>query len=127
MADNGISVRGGNKPADPQGVTTIHISNSNNVAIGSPGTHQTYSVTEQVKRALAVADVLELAADGPSESVAEAHRIASEIKDEAAQSKPDSGRLKQLLMSAVAAGSVALGQAAGTDLVHLVSQALQTF
>ena len=127
MADNGKSVRGGNKPADPQGATTIHISNSNNVAIASPGTRQTYSATEQVRRALAVADALELAADGPLESVAEARRIASEIKDEAAQTEPDSGRLKQLLMSAVAAGSVALGQAAGTDLVHLASHALQTF
>ena len=37
MADRKVSVRpGGDKPADPRGVTTIHISNSTNVAIGSP-------------------------------------------------------------------------------------------
>jgi DNA invertase Pin-like site-specific DNA recombinase len=125
LADAGRSVRGGNTPADPQGSTTIHISNSTNVAVGSPGTTQTYSVNEQVKRALAVADVLDLADDGPPDSVAQAQQVSAEIKHEAAQSKPDPGRLKQLLLSALAAGSVTLGQTAAADLVHLTSQALQ--
>jgi DNA invertase Pin-like site-specific DNA recombinase len=61
LADAARSVRGGNQPADPQGITTIHISNSTNVAIDSPGTTQTYTVIEQVKRAVAVADALEAA------------------------------------------------------------------
>lgn len=125
LADTGRSVRGGNTPADPQGATTIHISNSTNVAVASPGATQTYSVNEQIKRALAVADVLDLAADGPSDSVAQAQQVSAEIKHEAAQSQPDPGRLKQLLLSALTAGSVALGQTAATDLVHLTSQALQ--
>lgn len=72
-----------------------------------------------------VADALEQAADGPSDSVAEAHRIAAEIKQEVTQPEPSTGRLKKLLMSALTAGSVALGQTAATDLVHLTSQALQ--
>lgn len=125
LADAGKSVRDGNTPADPQGTTTINISNTNNVAVSSPGTTQTYSVSEQKERALLVADALELAADGPSESVAEAHRIAAEIKQEVTQPEPSIGRLRKLLMSALTAGSVALGQTAATDLVHLTSQALQ--
>jgi DNA invertase Pin-like site-specific DNA recombinase len=126
LADAAKSVRGGNKPADPQGTTTIHISNSTNVAIASPGANQTYTVTEQAKRAVAVADALEKASDGSPEEVAVAHRIASEIKAEAAQPQPNPSRLKQFVLSAVTAGTVALGQAAATDLVHLASQALQT-
>ena len=59
--------------------------------------------------------------------MAEAHRIASEIKAEAASDQPNPSRLKQLVMSAITAGAAALGQAAATDLVHLGSQALQTF
>jgi hypothetical protein len=98
-----------------------------NVAIDSPGTTQTYTVIEQVKRAVAVADALEAASYAPPETVTEAHRIASEIRAEAAQPQPNANRLKQLVMSAVTAGSAALGQAAATDLVHLASQALQTF
>jgi DNA invertase Pin-like site-specific DNA recombinase len=125
LADAGRSVRGGNTRADPQGTTNINISNSTNVAVASPGTTQTYSVNEQIERALAVADALGGATEGPSDSVAEAHRIAAEIKHEAAQPQPSTGRLKQLLMSALTAGSVALGQTAATDLVHLTSQALQ--
>lgn len=126
LADIGRSVRGSNTPADPQGATTIHISNSTNVAVASPGTIQTYSVNEHVKRALAVADALDQAAEGSAESVAEAHRISAEIKQEATQPQPHGGRLKQLLMSAIAAGAVTLSQTAATDLVHLTSQALQT-
>ncbi|STZ41268.1 recombinase family protein [Mycolicibacterium gilvum] len=127
LADAGKSVRGGNAPADPQGATTIHISNSANVAIGSPGATQTYTVAEQIKRALAVADALEAAADGPPEAVEHAHQIAVEIKREAAEPQPNPSRLKQLLLYAITAGVGALGQTAATDLVHLASQALQTF
>lgn len=108
-------------------MTTIHISSSTNVAIDSPGTTQTYTVTEQVKRAVAVADALEGSSEASPTTVTEAHRIASEIRAEAAQPQPDSSRLKQVVMSAVTAGTAALGQAAATDLVHLASQALQTF
>lgn len=126
FADVGKSVRGGNTPADPQGATTIDISNSTNVAVASPGAHQSYAVSEQAQRAIAVADVLEKASEGPPATLAEAHGIASEIKQEAAQPQPNAGRLRQLIMSAVTAGSVTLGQAASTDLVHLASQALQT-
>lgn len=126
LADAGRSVRGGNTPADPQGSTTIHISNSTNVAVGSPGTTQTYALTQQRERSVAVADALERAS-GASPEAAEAHRIASEIKTESGREKPDSSRLQQLVMSAITAGSAALGQAAATDLIHLVSQALQTF
>ena len=125
LVDAEKSVRGGNTPADPQGVTTIQISNSTNVAIDSPGAIQTYTVTEQVRRAVAVAEALEQASDGSPESVTEAHRIASEIKVEAAQSQPNSSRLKKLVMSAITAGGTALTQAAATDLVHLASHALQ--
>src|SRR5262249_40681342 len=127
LADAGKSVRGDNAPADPQGTTTIHISNSTNVAIASPGTNQAYTVTEQVKRAVAVADALERASNGSPEAVMEAHRIASEIKAEVAQPQPNPSRLKQFVLSAVTAGAGALGQAAATDLVHLASQALQMF
>lgn len=126
LADAGRSVRGGNAPADPQGTTTIHISNSTNVAVASPGATQLYSTNEQIERALAVADALGLAAEGSSDSVAEARRIAAEIKQEVAQPQPHAGRLKQLLMSAITAGTVTLGQTAATDLVHLTSQALLT-
>jgi formiminotetrahydrofolate cyclodeaminase len=66
------------------------------VALSSPGAKQTYSVSEQKERALMVANALEQAADGPSESVAEAHRIASEIKQEVTQPEPSTGRLKKL-------------------------------
>lgn len=59
MADRKVSVRpGGDTPADPQGVTTINISNSTNVAIGSPGATQVYCVSEQMQKATAVADLL---------------------------------------------------------------------
>ena len=126
LADAGRSVRGGNTPADPQGITMITISNSTNVAVGSPGTTQTYALTQQRERSVAVADALERAS-GASPAAAEAHRIASEIKAESGLEKPDSSRLQQLVMSAITAGSAALGQAAATDLIHLVSQALQTF
>jgi hypothetical protein len=104
LADAGRSVRGGNKPADPQGMTTIHISNSTNVAIDSPGTTQTYTMREQATRAIAVADALEGTVDGPAEVVADAQRIATEIKAEAAQPEPNSRRLKELIMSAVTTG-----------------------
>jgi hypothetical protein len=57
----------------------------------------------------------------------EAHRVAFEIKAEAAQPQPNVVRLKQFVLSAVAAGADALGQAAATDSLHLASQALQTF
>lgn len=126
LADAGQSVRGGNTPADPQGITMITISNSTNVAVGSPGATQTYTMTQQRERSVAVADALE-ASSGDSLEVAEAHRIASEIKAEAASDQPNTSRLKQLVMSAITAGAAALGQAAATDLVHLGSQALQTF
>jgi len=126
LADAGRSVRGGNTPADPQGITMINISNSTNVAVGSPGATQTYTLTQQRERSVAVADALE-AASGDSLEVVEAHRIASEIKDEAALEQPNPSRLRQLVMSAITAGAAALGQAAATDLVHLGSQALQTF
>lgn len=124
LADAGKSVRGGNTPADPQGITIINISNSTNVAVGSPGATQTYTLTQQREKSVAVADALE-ASSGASPEVAEAHRIASAIKAEAALEQPNSSRLKQLVMSAITAGSAALGQAAATDLVHLGSQALQ--
>jgi len=84
-------------------------------------------VAEQIKRALAVADALEAAADGPPEAVEHAHQIAVEIKREAAEPQPNPSRLKQLLLYAITAGVGALGQTAATDLVHLASQALQTF
>ena len=125
LADAGKSVRGGNEPADPQGTTTIHISNSTNVAIDSPGTTQTFTLTEQLKSAAAVADALESCSETSPETT-EAHRVASEIKVEVAKAQPDSSRLKQLVMSAVTAGTAAMGQAAATDLIHLASQALQT-
>lgn len=56
MADAARSVRGGSAPADPLGMTTIHIGISTNVAIDSPSTTQTYTMTTQVERAVAVAD-----------------------------------------------------------------------
>jgi hypothetical protein len=59
--------------------------------------------------------------------VVDAHRIASEIKTEAAQPQPNPSQLKQFVLSAVTAGAAALGQAGTTELVHLASQALQTF
>ncbi len=127
LADAGRSVRGGNTPADPQGITMITISNSTNVAVGSPGATQTYTLTQQRERSVAVANALEASSGGDSPEVAEAHRIASEIKAEAASDQPNPSRLKQLVMSAITAGSAALGQAAATDLVHMGSQALQTF
>jgi DNA invertase Pin-like site-specific DNA recombinase len=126
LADTAKSVRGGNQPADPQGFTTIHISNSTNVAIDSPGTTQTYTLTEQIERAVAVAEALESSSETSPEKI-QAHRIASEIRAEVAQAQPDSSRLKQLVMSAVTAGTAALGTEAATNLIHLVSQALQTF
>jgi hypothetical protein len=65
MADRKICVRpGGDAPADPQGVTTIHISNSTNVAIGSPDATQTYTVSEQIERSIALADLLAQASEG---------------------------------------------------------------
>jgi hypothetical protein len=111
LADAGKSVRVGNTPADPQGVTTIHMSNSTNVAIDSSAATQTYTVTEQIKRAVAVVKALEKAANGSPEALEHAHQIALEIKAEAAQPQPNPSRLKQLL----------------ADLVHVSSQALQTF
>jgi DNA invertase Pin-like site-specific DNA recombinase len=126
LADRGTSVRGGDAPADPQGATTIHISNSTNVAIDSPGATQTYTAAEQIERAVAVADALEKASYATSEGI-EAHRIASEIKAAVKEPQPKPSRLKQLVMYAITAGTTELGQAAATELVHLGSQALQTF
>jgi len=111
LADAGKSVRGGNTPADPQGVTTIHIGNSTDVAIESPGATEITTVTEQIKRAVAFAKAVEKVADGSSEALEHAQQIALEIKAEAAQPQPNQSRLKQLLAS----------------LVHLSSQALQDF
>jgi hypothetical protein len=129
FADSGKSVRGGNEVARPQG-TTIHISDSTNVAIGSPGTTQTYTVADQVKRVNAVADALEKAADHDSdaspEAATEARRIAAKIRAEASKPQPSPSRLKQFVLAAVTAGAGALGQAAVTDVVHLASHALQT-
>jgi len=73
VADRKISVRpGGDAPADPQGVTTIHISNSTNVAIGSPGATQTYPVFEQIEKSLAVADLLASASEGETGDIEDA-------------------------------------------------------
>ena len=124
LADTDRSVRGGSTPADPQGTTIINISNSTNVAVGSAGAKQTYTLNQQRERSIAVADALE-ASSGASPEAAEAHSIASKIKAEAALEQPNPSRLKQLVMSAITAGAAALGQAAATDLVHLGSQALQ--
>ncbi|WP_337788057.1 recombinase family protein [Mycolicibacterium fluoranthenivorans] len=74
-------------------------------------------------RPIATASAGPVGADGfPECRVA----LVSGIKAEAALEQPLS-RLKQLVMSAITAGSAALGQAAATDLVHLGSPALQTF
>ena len=89
-------------------------------ALRSPPAH------ELIKRPLVVADVLDLAAARPSDQVAEAWRIASEIKHEAGEPEINTGPLKQLLMSALTAGSTTLREVAATDLLHLTSQALQT-
>jgi hypothetical protein len=127
LADAGKSVRGGDAPADPQGATTIHISNSTNVAIDSPGANQTYTISEQVKRAVAIADALEAGPYDDPESIPEACRIATKIRTEAAKPQPNSSHLKELMMSGLTAGTAVLGKAAATDLVHLVSQGLQVF
>lgn len=126
MADRKLSVRPGSQtPANPQGVTTIHISNSTNVAIGSPSATQVYSVSEQMEKASAVADLLAKAAQGEPREIALAHQIAADVKAEAAQPQPDVGKLKQLMLSAMGVGMNTLSQASATELVHLASQALQ--
>jgi hypothetical protein len=130
LADAGKSVRGGNSPADPQGATTIHISNSTNIAIDSPGAQQSYSVSVQLEKVNAVAAALEDAARAPDarpEAAAEAERTAAEIRAETSRPKPDVGKLKRLLFSAMTGVAATFGQAAGTDLAHLASEALQAF
>jgi hypothetical protein len=127
MADLKISVRpGGDAPADPQGVTTIHISNSTNVAIGSPGANQTYSISEQIERSVAVADLLAQASEGEAGDVERAHEIAAEIKTELAAPAPNMGKVKKLLLSALGIGMNTLAHDGATELIHLGSQALQT-
>lgn len=128
MADRKISVRpGGDAPADPQGVTTIHISNSTNVAIGSPGATQTSIVSEQTEKSLAVANLLAQASEGEASDVEDAHQVAADIKTEVASPKPDTGKLKKLLLSAMGVGVKTLAHDGAAELVHLGSQALQTF
>ncbi len=129
LADAGKSVRGGNSPADPQGATTIHISNSANIAIDSPGAHQCYWVSVQLEKVNAVAAALEDAAraNASPEAAAEAERTAAEIRAETSRPEPDVGKLKRLLFSAMTGIAATFGQAAGTDLAHLASEALQTF
>lgn len=128
MADRKISVRpGGDAPADPQGVTTIHISNSTNVAIGSPGATQTSIVSEQIEKSLAVANLLAQASEGGASDVEDAHQVAADIKTEVASPKPDAGKLKKLLLSAMGVGVKTLAHDGAAELVHLGSQALQTF
>jgi hypothetical protein len=73
-----------------------------------------------------VTDTLEKASYATSEGI-EAHRIASEVKAAVKEPRPKPSRLKQLVMSAITAGTTELGQDAATELVHLGSPALQTF
>jgi hypothetical protein len=128
MADRKISVRpGGDAPADPQGVTTIHISNSTNVAIGSPGATQTFTVSEQIERSVAVADLLAQASEGEAGDVERAQQIAADIKAEVAAPTPDIGKVKKLVLSALGIGMTTLAHDGAAELVHLGSQALQTF
>ncbi|CDO33313.1 hypothetical protein [Mycolicibacterium porcinum] len=128
MADQKLSVRpGGETPADPQGVTTIHIRNSTNVAIGSPGATQTYNVSEQIEKCLAVADLLASASEGDAGDVERAHQVAADIKAEAAANAPESGKLKKLVLSALGIGMTTLAHDGAAELVHLGSQALGTF
>jgi hypothetical protein len=54
------------------------------------------------------------------------HKQQREIRAETSQAQPNAGRLKQLLFTTVTAIAATFGQAAGTDLAHLASQALQT-
>ncbi|WP_156409031.1 hypothetical protein [Mycobacterium sp. Root265] len=128
LADRKVSVRpGGQEPADPQGVTTIHVSNSTNVAIGSPGATQVYSLSEQMQKATAVADLLAKASCGGPDEIAQAQQIAADIKAEAAEPVPDTGKVKKLLLSALGIGMTTLAHDGAAELVHLGSQALQTF
>ncbi|WP_445167021.1 hypothetical protein ACTXG7_24860 [Mycolicibacterium sp. Dal123E01] len=128
MADRKLSVRpGGATPADPQGITTIHISNSTNVAIASPGATQTYTVSEQIEKSLAVAGLLAKASEGEAGDVERAHQVAADIKAEVAAPTPDMGKVKKLLLSAMGIGMTTLAHDGAAELVHLGSQALQTF
>jgi hypothetical protein len=130
LVDAGRSVRGGGEPAQPQGVSSsVYISHSTNVAVDSPGAQQSYSVSVQLEKANVVAAALEDAARAPDaspEAAAEAERTAAEIRAETSRPEPDVGRLKQLLFAAMTGIAATFGQAAGTDLAHLASQALQS-
>lgn len=95
--------------------------------MGKPGGTQTHTVAEQLRMAIAVADVPRTAADGSPEAVRYAQHIAAEIKTEAAQPQPNPRRLERLLLSGIMAGAGALEQAAATDLIRLASHALQMF
>lgn len=64
---------------------------------------------------------------GSPEAAAEAEHTATEIRAETSHPEPNVGKIKQLLFSAMTGIAAAFGQAAGTDLAHLASEALQTF
>lgn len=100
-----------------QGTPLIHI---------GAGATQAFSLAEQLKRIVAVAGVLEKAMDGSEEAVKHAHRVAAEIKAEAAQPQPNPHRLKTLLLSGIMAGVSVLDPAATSELIRLASHALRT-
>lgn len=130
LADAGRSVRGGDSRAEPQEAAAIRISNSANIAIHSPAAQQSYSASMQLEKVATVAAALERAARVPKvspETAGEAERTAAEIRAEVSRLEPDHGKLKQLLFSSMTRIAAGFGQATGTDLAHLASEALQTF
>lgn len=108
----------------PQG-PTIDQDDAPPPAADSADAGQTRTLTAQAERAVAVADVMEQVTDGPLESMAEAHRIASAIKEEVARPRVNPIRLTQCVLAAVAVGTRTLDHAAAIDLVHLASHALK--
>jgi hypothetical protein len=130
LADAGRSVRGGDSHAEPQGAAAIRISNSANIAIHSPAAQQSFSVSMQLEKIATVAAALERAAQLPNvspETAGEAERTAAEIRAEVSRFEPDHSKLKHLLFSAMTRIAAGFGQATGTDVAHLASEALQTF
>lgn len=105
---------------------TLNGSDSANVYTRD-GTARMFPLAEQLRRAIAVALVLEKAEGGSQQAVQCAHHVAAEIMAEAGQPQPNSRRLKKLLLCAIMAGADALAEQAATiDLIHLASHALQT-
>lgn len=110
----------------PRGTPQFRIDSDSTIADALTGAAQMLLLAEQLRRAVAVAEVLETAAGDPQEAVRYAHHVAMAIKAEAARSRPSSRQLKRLLLCGIMAGVGALEQAATPDLVHLASLALHT-